>query len=97
MAKLTAKKINDELKTMDGWKHSGNSIKKTFKTKGFPQTMAFVSAVGALCQAQDHHPDFCTFKYAEAALSFSTHTAGGVTKKDIEIAKAINLVFENGF
>jgi 4a-hydroxytetrahydrobiopterin dehydratase len=97
MAKLTLKKITDALKTMNGWKHSRNSIKKTFKTKGFPQTMAFVSAVGALCQVQDHHPDFCMFKYAELALSFSTHTAGGVTQKDIEIAKAIDLVFENGF
>jgi 4a-hydroxytetrahydrobiopterin dehydratase len=97
MVKLTSQQITNAIEIMSGWEYVENSLKKTFKTKGFPQTMAFVSAVGALCQAQDHHPDFCTFKYAEVTLSFSTHTAGGVTQKDIEIAKAIDLVFENGF
>lgn len=97
MAKLTSQQITDAIEVMSGWEYIENSLKKTFKTKGFPQTMAFISAVGALCQAQDHHPDYCTFKYQEAEMSFSTHSAGGVTQKDVDIAKAIDLLFKNGF
>ncbi|HEX2786896.1 MAG TPA: 4a-hydroxytetrahydrobiopterin dehydratase [Ignavibacteria bacterium] len=96
MAKLTSQQITDAIEAMYGWQYVENSLKKTFKTKGFPQTMGFISAVGALCQAQDHHPDYGTFKYQEVALSFSTHSEGGVTQKDLDIAKAIDEIFDNG-
>ena len=89
MNKLTNKQIESSLKSLKGWKFSENSIQKTFKTKGFPQTMGLVSSIGALCQQFDHHPDYLTLKYAEVEVAFSTHTAGGITEKDIEIAKAI--------
>ena len=89
MKKLTAIQIKESLKNLNGWKSNGNSIKKTFKTEGFPQTMGLSAAIGALCQQHDHHPDFLTMKYSSVEVSFSTHTAKGITKKDIDIAKDI--------
>lgn len=89
MKKLTAKQIQNSLETLKGWKLSGDSIKKLFKTKGFPQTMGLATSIGALCQQHDHHPDFLTLKYASVEVSFSTHDAGGVTKKDLDLAKEI--------
>ena len=73
-----------------GWKVVDKSIVKIFKTKNFPQTMALVSGICGLCQQHDHHPDYLTLKYAEVKVSFSTHTAGGITEKDINIAKEID-------
>jgi len=67
-----------------------NSLRKSFKTKGFPQTMGLVTAIGALCQQHDHHPDYLTMKYSDVEVSFSTHSAKGITMKDIDIAKDIN-------
>ena len=90
MEKLTEKQINKELKNLKGWKSNGNAIIKTFKTKGFPQTMGLVTAIGAFCQQHDHHPDYLTMKYSSIEVSFSTHTAKGITIKDIKIAKDIN-------
>jgi len=52
--------------------------------------MALVSGICGLCQQHDHHPDYLTLKYAEVKVSFSTHTAGGITEKDINIAKEID-------
>ena len=89
MSKLTNEKIASALKSLKGWEFKDGSIKKTFKTKGFPQTMGLVSSIGALCQQFDHHPDYLTLKYAEVEVAFSTHDAGGITNKDVEIAKAI--------
>ncbi len=94
--KLSSQEITDALVVMYGWEYQNDSLQKTFKTKGFPQTMAFVTAVGAVCQSHDHHPDFCTFKYSEVAISFSTHSENGVTEKDIKIAKEIDELFSNG-
>ena len=89
MEKLTQQQIQDSLKTLHGWELAGDSIKKLFKTKGFPQTMGLATSIGALCQQHDHHPDFLTLKYASVEVSFSTHDAGGVTKKDLDLANEI--------
>jgi len=90
MEKLNDVQIKKVLKEISGWEVSGNSIRKSFKTKGFPQTMGLVTAIGALCQQHDHHPDYLTMKYSDVEVSFSTHSAKGITMKDIDIAKDIN-------
>lgn len=90
MEKLTEKQIVKELKNLKGWKSNGDSIIKTFTTKGFPQTMGLATAIGVICQQHDHHPDYLTMKYASVEVSFSTHTAKGITLKDIKVAKDIN-------
>ena len=89
MEKLKKKQIQDSLKTLNGWELAGKSIRKLFETKGFPQTMGLATSIGALCQQHDHQPDFLTLKYASVEVSFSTHDAGGVTRKDLDIAKDI--------
>ncbi|MBS1516676.1 MAG: 4a-hydroxytetrahydrobiopterin dehydratase [Bacteroidetes bacterium] len=89
MEKLTEEQISQSLKDLNGWESDKSSIKKTFKTAGFPQTMGLVTAIGAFCQQHDHHPDFLTMKYSEVEVSFSTHSAKGITQKDIDIARDI--------
>jgi 4a-hydroxytetrahydrobiopterin dehydratase len=90
MEKMNPDLVAERLKEIRGWFPEGNSIKKTFKTKGFPQTMGLVTTIGTICQQFDHHPDYMLVKYSEIEVSFSTHTAGGITEKDIEIAVEIN-------
>ena len=87
MEKLTEAQINDALKELAGWSYEGGSIKKTFKTQNYPATMGFVAAIGGFCQKRNHHPDYVIMKYKEVEVSFSTHSAGGITQNDIEIAK----------
>ena len=88
--KLSENEIAEALTQLDGWTLSGNSIVKVFATGGFPQTLGLVVSIGALCQQHDHHPDYLTLKYSSVEVSFSTHSAGGITNKDIEIARDIN-------
>jgi len=84
--KLTKKEIEQNLKSLTGWSFQGGSIKKTYKTSSYPATMGFVTAVGGVCQRLNHHPDYVLMKYKEVEVSFSTHSAGGITLKDIETA-----------
>ncbi len=90
MEKLSEQQITEALKNLEGWKLTEDSIVKKFITKGFPQTMGLVTAIGAFCQQHDHHPDYLTMKYSSVEVSFSTHTAKGITQKDINIAKDID-------
>lgn len=90
--KLTEHEIKEKLQSIEGWEFKNNSILKTFKTSSFPATMGFVTAVGGVAQRMNHHPDYILMKYKDVELSFSTHSAGGVTEKDIEIAEEINKI-----
>ena len=85
--KLDKESIENALKELKGWKSDGTSIKKTFNTMNFPATMGFVTAVGSFCQRRNHHPDYILVKFKEVEVSFSTHSAGGVTTNDIDSDK----------
>lgn len=89
MDKLTLEEINGKLKNLSGWVYTDGTIKKVFNTRGFPETMGFVVSVGSICQKLNHHPDYINLKFRQVEISFSTHSAGGITLKDIEIAELI--------
>lgn len=89
MIKLNEDLLGIELKKLPGWVFKEGSIRKTFTTEGFPQTMGLVTAIGAICQQHDHHPDYLTMKYASVEVSFSTHSVKSITNKDTDIAKEI--------
>lgn len=90
--KLNSEEIKKKLESLPGWSLSDNSIKKIFKTQNYPSTMGFVTAIGGFCQRHNHHPDYIMMKYKEVEVSFSTHSAGGVTQKDIDIAADIEKI-----
>jgi len=86
---FSPQEIEKHLKSLPGWKYQDGSIKKVFKTRGYPATMGFVTAVCGLCQRHNHHPDYILMKFKEVELSFSTHAAQGVTEYDIRLASEI--------
>jgi 4a-hydroxytetrahydrobiopterin dehydratase len=86
MEKLNEKDILEALKELKGWSYESGSIKKIFKTQNYPATMGFVAAVGGFCQKRNHHPDYVLMKFKEVEVSFSTHSAGGVTQNDLDVA-----------
>jgi len=90
MEKINPNLVIERIQEVKGWFVDGNSIKKTFKTKGFPETAGLVTTISTICQQFDHHPDYLLMKYSEVEVVFSTHTAGGITQKDIDIAIEIN-------
>ncbi|MCX7877043.1 MAG: 4a-hydroxytetrahydrobiopterin dehydratase [Ignavibacteria bacterium] len=92
MDKLTPEQINEALKSLPGWFYKDGSIRKVFKTKSYPATMGFVTSLGGICQKMNHHPDYVIMKYKEVEVSFSTHSAGGITQKDIEVAEELEKV-----
>lgn len=86
---LTQKEIDDALATLDGWSQSGDEIARTFVLPSFPAALAFTSAAGHLAERADHHPDML-IQYRKVTLTLSTHSAGGLTQKDIDLAGEIN-------
>ncbi len=90
--KLTPYQQDAEMKQILDWKlNSNGEIEKTFTFTGFPQSMMFVQAVGLLAESKNHHPDIL-IQWNKVRLGLTTHDAGGLSSKDFELAKLINLL-----
>ena len=90
MALMTPTAVKTALKSLKGWRlHDGKEIRKEFPHKNFVGAMGFVNAVAILAERSNHHPDI-DIRYSTVLLSLSTHSEGGVTEKDITLAREIN-------
>ncbi len=86
MPRLTEDQIAAAVASLPGWVRDGNAIRKTFTFAGFPEAVAFVARLVPGAEAADHHPDL-TINYRRVTVSYTTHSAGGLTEKDIAGAR----------
>ncbi len=85
--------IQRELGNLPGWSRRGDVITKTFQFRNFLTGINFVTAVAKAAEAVDHHPDI-DIRYTKIICSLSTHSAGGITQKDLDLATQIDRVQE---
>src|SRR5258705_4303313 len=85
--------IQRELGNLPGWSRRGEVITKTFQFRDFLTGIDFVAAVAKAADAADHHPDI-DIRYTKGTCALSTHSAGGVTPQDLDMAKKIDLAQE---
>jgi len=88
MAKLTAEAVQEGLKKLPGWSLKGEAIGKQSTWPSFPEAIRFVNQVADLAEQVDHHPDIL-INYRRVTLTLSTHSEGGLTRKDFDLAGKI--------
>ncbi len=76
------------LDPLPGWKIESGELVRTFEFKDFATALAFVNRVGELAEQFGHHPDI-DIRYNRVRLALVTHSAGGLTEKDFELASRI--------
>ncbi len=81
------------LHELHGWAEAKgrDAITKTFQFKSFSQAWGFMSRVALFAEKTDHHPEWANV-YGRVDVTLSTHTAGGVTEKDVALAKKMELI-----
>ena len=90
---MTSEQVKERLAGLPGWTVEGVAIRKQFVFDGFASAVAFVVRVGFDAEAADHHPDILISNYKKVTLTFTTHSAGGLTEKDFAAAEAADKVF----
>ena len=85
--------IQRELGNLTGWSRRGDAITKTFQFRNFLTGIDFVSAIAKAAEAADHHPDI-DIRYTKITCTLSTHSAGGITQQDLDMARKIDLAQE---
>jgi 4a-hydroxytetrahydrobiopterin dehydratase len=81
--------IEKNLKELTNWIYSNNQIEKEFSFKDFIEASSFVTSVGLEAEKMDHHPDILIHSWNKVKITVSTHSEGGVTEKDFQLAKKI--------
>ena len=84
--KLSSQEIEARLQTLPGWALRGDSLVRQFTFRGFPDAVAFVTRLAFDAEAADHHPDLLV-SYKRVTVTWSTHSEGGVTEKDVAGAR----------
>lgn len=85
---LSAAALADRLQTLPGWRAEGGGIVREYQTDGWPTTLMLVNAIGFFAEAADHHPDLAV-SWGKVVVTLWTHSAGGVTESDVELARLI--------
>jgi 4a-hydroxytetrahydrobiopterin dehydratase len=89
MSRLDAAGVAQALGQLPGWERVGDAIRRTYRFRDFREALAFVNRVGEMAEAAGHHPDI-DVRYSAVTLALTTHDAGGLTAKDVELARAID-------
>ena len=93
IAKLTAAERDGALKELRNWQvvKDRGAIQRSFKFKNFSEAWGFMARVALLAERQDHHPEWFNV-YNRVDITLSTHDAGGLSARDVKLAKAIDAV-----
>ena len=85
MAKLTDSQISEGLSKLPGWKVEHGKLHREYKFADFPHAIGFMTIAAPSIEKNDHHPEWANV-YNRVTVDLVTHSAGGITQKDFDLA-----------
>jgi 4a-hydroxytetrahydrobiopterin dehydratase len=89
MARLSDDEITERLEGLEGWSRKGDAIVKEYKCNDFVGSVKLVDAMTPVAEEMNHHPDL-EISWDTVTVSLSTHSEGGLTENDFELAGKID-------
>ncbi|MBJ7466437.1 4a-hydroxytetrahydrobiopterin dehydratase [Mycobacterium frederiksbergense] len=89
MAVLTNDQVDAALPDLNGWERSDGALRRSIEFPAFLEGVDAVGRVAELAEQKDHHPDI-DIRWRTVTFALVTHSAGGITDQDLEMAKAID-------
>ena len=93
---MTIEKLTDEdrgvwLSALKEWREArgGDAIERHFEFRDFVEAFGFMTRVALLAEQRDHHPEWSNV-YNRVHITLTTHDAGGLSRRDVDLAKAID-------
>jgi 4a-hydroxytetrahydrobiopterin dehydratase len=91
ISKLSEAEIAEELKKLAGWSVVNGNLHRVFEFKDFMQAFGFMTRVALAAEKMDHHPDWSN-SWNKVTVDLCTHSAGGLTKNDFDLAGKIQQI-----
>ena len=92
VTRLSEKEVFAELEKLPGWSIAQGKLHRVFEFRDFRQAFAFMTGVALAAEALNHHPDWSN-SWNKVVIDLMTHSAGGLTKNDFELAGKIQQTF----
>src|SRR5262249_4579909 len=89
MAVLTDEQVDAALPDLNGWERKDGARRRSIKFPAFLDGIDAVRRVGERAEEKDHHPDI-DIRWRTVTFALVTHSAGGITEKDVEMAREID-------
>jgi 4a-hydroxytetrahydrobiopterin dehydratase len=89
VALLSDSEVSERLARLEGWERAGDAVEKSFKRGDFVGAVEFVSSLVEPAEAMGHHPDV-SISWETVRVAISTHSEGGLTAADFELATKID-------
>jgi 4a-hydroxytetrahydrobiopterin dehydratase len=94
MAVLTDDQVDAALPDLPGWERVDGALRRSIKFPAFLEGIAAVSRVAERAEEKDHHPDI-DIRWRTVIFVLVTHSAGGITENDLDMAREINQVVDD--
>ncbi|HEX3112167.1 MAG TPA: 4a-hydroxytetrahydrobiopterin dehydratase [Candidatus Eisenbacteria bacterium] len=91
MSKLSEAELREAIQELSGWVDQDGKLTKTFTHSSFPEAIVFVNAVAHIAELANHHPDI-DVRYSNITLSLVTHDEGGITPRDVALARQVEAI-----
>jgi 4a-hydroxytetrahydrobiopterin dehydratase len=89
MPRLGEEEIEARLGELEGWRREGDAIVKEFELDDFAGSVEFINRLTPVAEEMNHHPDL-RVSWNKVVVSITTHSEGGLTGNDFELAKSID-------
>jgi 4a-hydroxytetrahydrobiopterin dehydratase len=91
-AAMTTEQVEAQLAALPQWRLVDGAISRRYRFGDYFETMAFVNALAWMVHREDHHPEL-RIGYQQCEVSFSTHSAGGISDNDFICAAKADAIF----
>lgn len=91
MAKLSEAEISAALTGLSGWSVKDGKLHRDYKFPNFAHAMGFMATAAPTIEKTDHHPEWSNV-YNRVSVDLVTHSAGGITQKDVDLAKLLESI-----
>jgi len=85
VAKLSESQISEGLTKLTGWKVQNGKLHREYKFADFAHAFGFMATAAPTIEKNDHHPEWANV-YNKVTVDLTTHSAGGITQKDLDLA-----------
>jgi 4a-hydroxytetrahydrobiopterin dehydratase len=92
MALMSDDEVDTAARNLDGWQRSDGALRRSVTFGSFLDGIDGVRRIAELAELADHHPDI-DIRWRTVNLALSTHSEGGITDKDVELARQIDALF----
>ena len=86
---LDIAKVDAALAALPEWSREGETLVRAVRRRDWTDAIALVNAVAPEAERRNHHPDICITGYRTVTFRLTTHSAGGITQRDLDLARAI--------